>query len=62
MKTVTRIVYQESLSWIRDTLDEGSTGVNAMGTAWDSNLWDNLGAMGVFPCLKNMPNGAAVCE
>ena len=39
---------QQTLNWLRDTLDESTT------LSWDGDIWGDLGASGSFPCLKGV--------
>ena len=56
--------YASRLAWLENTLDE----TDNAGLNWDSALdsageaiWGNLNMPG-FPCLRNMPSGAPVCN
>ncbi len=47
---------QQSLTDIRDNLNEGNTPLS-----WDPAIWGALGEAGSLPCLRNMPSGARSC-
>ena len=50
---------QKTFAWLRDTLNENSTGTSGFGAVWDSNIWI-MNTANSFPCLKD-PKNAAQC-
>ncbi len=50
-------------AWLQATLDESAaTDATPPGLGWDSDIWGDFTTAGKYPCLKNMPKGAPVCE
>ncbi len=53
----------ERRAWLQATLDESTANdANPAGLGWDGSVWGDFTAAGKYPCLKNMPAGAPVCE
>ncbi len=54
---------EQRRAWLQATLDESTANdANPAGLGWDGSIWGNFTTAGEYPCLKNMPKGAPVCE